>query len=197
MNRRELLKGIGLLLGSSVSSSVAAAVLEIQPGEPAGSAFEPRTLSPAQNRLVTAIAEIIIPTTDTPGAAAAGVNEFIDLLLTEWLDAEETQRFLAGLDKLEGLSKVETGRSFVELSGGAQLQLLRTLDARAFAQPSEAQGPGSAADELAEFFKGMKQMTLAGYYTSEIGMTQELRLPEIRGSFAGCVSYEEIGRSWA
>ena len=43
----------------------------------------------------------------------------------------------------------------------------------------------------------MKEMTLVGYYTSEIGMTQELRLPEITSSYSGCVPYDQIGRSWA
>jgi hypothetical protein len=47
-----------------------------------------RTLNPHQNATVTAISEIIIPQTDTPGAKAARVNEFIDLILTEWYDGE-------------------------------------------------------------------------------------------------------------
>lgn len=187
MDRRELLKAIGLLLGGSVSTPVASTVLEIRPFEPAGSAFVPRTLSQTQNHLVTAVAEAILPATDTPGAAAAGVNEFIDLMLTEWLDAEEVRQFLAGLDELASLSRSETGRSFVDLRDDEQLRLLEPLDLEVFAQP----------ENLFRFFRMMKQMTLAGYYTSEIGMTQELRLPEIRGSYAGCVPYSEIGRSWA
>ena len=57
-----------------------------------------RTLNPHQNATVTTISELIIPQTDTPGAKAARVNEFIDLILTEWYDDEEKSIFLTGLD---------------------------------------------------------------------------------------------------
>jgi len=60
-----------------------------------------RTLNPQQNGMVTTISEIIIPQTDTPGAKAARVNEFIDLILTEWYDDEEKSIFLTGLAEVD------------------------------------------------------------------------------------------------
>ena len=60
-----------------------------------------RTLNPQQNAMVTTISEIIIPQTDTPGAKAARVNEFIDLILTEWYDDEEKSIFMTGLTDVD------------------------------------------------------------------------------------------------
>ena len=56
-----------------------------------------KTLNPHQNATVTTISELIIPQTNTPGAKAARVNEFIDLILTEWYDEEEKSTFMTGL----------------------------------------------------------------------------------------------------
>src|ERR1700730_9179808 len=56
-----------------------------------------RTLDPHQYTTVTAIAELILPRTETPGATDVGVSQFIDLILTEWYNPEERIRFLNGL----------------------------------------------------------------------------------------------------
>src|ERR1700733_8678207 len=64
-----------------------------------------KTLNPHQNATVTTIAEIIIPQTNTPGAKAARVNEFIDLILTEWYDEEEKSTFMTGLENADTLAR--------------------------------------------------------------------------------------------
>src|SRR5207247_9429840 len=56
-----------------------------------------KTLNPHQNATVTAISELIIPQTDTPGAKAVRVNEFIDLIHTEWYEVDEKTHFLPAL----------------------------------------------------------------------------------------------------
>ena len=73
-----------------------------------------RTLNPHQNATVTTISEIIIPQTDTPGAKAARVNEFIDLILTEWYDDEEKSIFLTGLTDVDTRARDLFGKDFVD-----------------------------------------------------------------------------------
>lgn len=197
MNRREILKGIGLILGSSISAPVAAAALDLEERRPSDLPPGLRTLDLDQDRLVTALAETIIPATDTPGAAAAGVSRFIDLLLTEWLEAEEVQEFLTGLAAFEAHSVAATGEPFADLSANRQLELLEPLDRQATSQEVDSDRSVSAPAAQRPFLAVMKEMTLVGYYTSEIGMTQELRAPGISSSYHGCIPYEEIGRSWA
>lgn len=186
-----------MLLGGSLSPAVAAAALRAEVEVAPADEWVPHTLSTSQGRLVTALAEAILPTTDTPGAAAAGVDQFIDLLLTEWLSPEEVGRFIDGLESFENLSVLETGKSFVDLTAAEQIALLAPLDREAVEHRSAALAAGSNPHADMPFIGSMKELTLIGYYTSEVGMTQELRQSVITSSYEGCVPYEKIGRSWA
>ena len=135
--------------------------------------------------------DLIIPVTDTPGAKAARVNEFMDLILTEWATEDERNRFLAGLNDMDVQSNALFGRKFIECTTLQQTRCCNLSTTRwiaAFALPS-------AVDFLrdypclqlrGEFFRSFKLMTLHGYYTSEIGMTQELKREIIPGAYHGC-----------
>src|SRR6266571_9250505 len=83
-----------------------------------------KALDPHQNATVATISELIIPQTDTPGAKAARVNEFIDLILTEWYDEKERGRFLAGLADVDSRSQNLFGKNFVECPEKQQTEIL-------------------------------------------------------------------------
>lgn len=197
ITRRQMLQRLALALGGTLSSPIVAAALSDARMKSAGGAWRPRTLSAAQDELVTAIAESILPATGTPGAAAAGVNRFIDLLMSDWLDVEERDRFLAGLDDLEARCRERFERPFLALTTAERLAVLEPLDVEAV-EARRATDPSSQSRiDNPSFFASMKEMTLVGYYTSEIGMTQELKYMENPGSYDGCVPLAEIGRTWA
>ncbi len=197
MTRREMLQGVTALLGGVLSSSVAAAILGCGRDRAVRAPFVPRTLTAEQNELVATIAELIIPATDTPGARAAGVNEFVDLLLTDWLEDEERDRFLAGLASLDEDCVARVGRPFVDLGVEEQVAFLRPLDEEAAEIRRAAIAAGQPEIEDPPFFVMMKEWTLVGYYTSEIGMTQELQHLRVAGRYAGCEPLSVIGRAWA
>ena len=93
MNRREALKGVALLTGGALSPSIVSAVLSgITIGD-SGKKWVQKIVNPEQNDLITVITELIIPETDTPGAKAAKVNEFIDLMLADWFTVPERNHF--------------------------------------------------------------------------------------------------------
>lgn len=153
-----------------------------------GSTPAPRTLNPQQYQTVTRMAEIILPETDTAGATAAHVNDFIDLILTEWCEGDERARFLAGLEQTDRQSVNRFGKAFVELAPGQQEAIIRALDdemAGAIAKPD-------SGDEHDNFFPTMKRLTLTGYFTSEAGAKQELHFQIIPGHYEGCVPASEI-----
>src|SRR5689334_12802076 len=83
-----------------------------------------KTLNPHQNGTVTTIAELIIPQTNTPGARAARVNEFIDLILSEWYDDEEKSTFLSGLADVDSRARELWGKDFVECGEKQQVDIL-------------------------------------------------------------------------
>jgi hypothetical protein len=135
----------------------------------------------------------IIPETDTPGAKGARVNEFIDVILTEWANDTERKNFLDGLAGVDKKSNELFAKGFADASPPQQLALLRALDeAAAF---ESAIRPPRRDDEVenpyrqleGNFFSVFKIMTLHGYYTSEIGFTQELKLQIIPGAQHGCI----------
>src|SRR5205085_12333775 len=88
-----------------------------------------RTLNPDQQKLVTTIAEMIIPETDTPGATSVRVPEFIDLILTEWASDDERAAFLAGLKDIDARAIAIGSPTFVDLPAAKKIELLTALDA--------------------------------------------------------------------
>jgi hypothetical protein len=151
-----------------------------------------RTLNPHQNATVTMISEIIIPQTDTPGAKAARVNEFIDLILTEWYDEEEKSTFLTGLTEVDTRTRDLFGKDFVDCAEKEQIEILQALDDEVTTARTEPRrGSRRKRPPERNFFFMIKQLTLIGYYTSQVGFEQELHGEIIPARHAGCVTLEE------
>lgn len=140
-----------------------------------------RVLSARQGEVATAVADTIIPTTDTPGARSAGVGPFIDFMVEQTFDAEELDRFMAGLDEIDPRSLRTVGTTFLEATEAQRTDVLAEMAAEAAALRS------TETDAPPHFFSTIKELTLFGYYTSEVGMTQELGWRMIPGSYDGCV----------
>ena len=149
-----------------------------------------KTLDPHQNATVTTIAEAIIPQTSTPGAKAARVNEFIDLILTEWYDEEEKSTFLTGLADVDSRTRELYGQNFVECGEKQQVEILQALDDEVAARTEDVRRRRNRPPEK-NFFFMIKQLTLVGYYTSQVGFEQELHGEIIPSRHAGCVPLEE------
>jgi hypothetical protein len=132
-----------------------------------------------QDRTVATMAEHIIPETDTPGARAARVNEFIDLLLAEWFDEDQRSQFLRGLADVDAQSLNRFGTTFIDATDSQQVTILSDLEAEFI----ELRNTDIQSEH---FFGSMKWLTLYGYYTSEIGQAQELQARIIPGRFEPC-----------
>jgi hypothetical protein len=180
IDRREALRRAAVLLGGAVSAPTVAGVLAgCEASRGVAGAWTPRALTTEQAELVATIAEHILPETDTPGARAVGVHRFIDVMLAEAYPARERQRFLAGLADVDARARRACGRPFLRCAATEQRTLLEELDREV------------------PFFRTMKELTLVGYYTSEIGATRELRHAPVPGRFEGCVPLPPTGRTWA
>lgn len=167
-NRREALKIIGAvgvtcafpfsaneLYGQHLHDSGHAAAQRDKPDEP----FVPRFFTAAQLPVVARLTDLIIPPTDTPGAAAAGVPEYIDLVVSA--DSELQRIFREGLPELEkGSASRFGGKGLLSLNEAQQVALLTSM--------SEATGGERS------FFEAIKNLTADGYYTSRVGLLQEL-----------------------
>ena len=146
-----------------------------------------------QDATVTALAELILPQTDTPGAKAARVNEFIDLIVADWYSPEEQAQFFAGLADLDARTQSLFNKNFVERPMNSNPTILRALgeqmaeEKRRFRLPplsvTEARLPWTPTGISILCFV---TLTLTGYFTSEIGFTQQLHEEIIPGHFDGC-----------
>jgi hypothetical protein len=150
-----------------------------------------RTLTAHQNDTVVAMTEQIIPATDTPGAKGARVNEFIDVILTEWATPEERAHFLEGLAEIDKQSQQLFGKNFVDAASEQQLTQLRAIDDATLAGRIARAHHGNHVEQpdqqmKGEFWEVFKRMTVHGYYTSEVGFSQELKLQIIPGAQHGC-----------
>ncbi len=150
-----------------------------------------KTLNPHQNATVTTIAELIIPQTNTPGAKAARVNEFIDLILTEWYDEEEKDTFMSGLNGVDTRARELFGKDFVACGEKSQTEILQALDDEVTESRSPERRRRRGVPPENNFFFMIKQLTLIGYYTSQIGFEQELHGEIIPARHAACVPLEE------
>jgi gluconate 2-dehydrogenase gamma chain len=204
ITRREALKQVAILLGGAISAPTLAGALDANTRRAWASAqgWAPRTLSASQLELVAVMADHIIPETDTPGARAAGVHRFVDTLLTDHYPATERDRFLAGLADVDARAQSRQGRSFVACAAAEQIALLTQMDEEAYpaagaaGAATGATGAGGAAAHEGWFFRRMKELTLVGYYTSEIGASRELRVSPF-GTYRGDIPYTSVGRAWS
>ena len=148
--------------------------------------WTPRVLSARQNDAVVTLTELIIPETGTPGAKAARVNRFIDAVLHE-AEPANREAFLRGLAWIDERSRALFGKEFVGATAAEQTALLTRL----------SNAGSQAADDRAgvEFFQAIKSMTIDGYYTTEIGLGQELGDTGqlFLARFAGCDHPEHQG----
>jgi hypothetical protein len=192
MERREALR---LLMAGGVLPALRTDLFAFFQGTHPASGYALRTLNPHQNDTVVTMIDQIIPATDTPGAKAARVNEFIDVILTEWANDEERRNFLSGLADVDKQSNTLFGKSFADASPDQQLALLRSLDEAAAVirtrsehktRPPQWKVEGRDLQMQDDFFTVFKRMTVHGYYTSEIGFSQELKLQIIPGAQHGC-----------
>jgi Gluconate 2-dehydrogenase subunit 3 len=195
-NRRSVLRALATgAVGAATSATWVeslTALARLQAQTPSAQAamaaqdWKPRVLTARQNDLVVALTELIIPETDTPGARAVGVNRFVDTVL-QGAPPAERERFLAGLTWLDQRSKSLFKADFLTAAAGDQTRLLTRLSAEGNPDKEEAAGR--------DFFQAIKSMTVNGYYTTQVGLRQELGdsgqlfLPK----FEGCTHPEHQG----
>jgi hypothetical protein len=182
--RRETLKILGAI-GTTCAFPFSANELYGQhlhgqaPGQVTGAAlapagpYQPAFFGPAEWERVGKLADLIIPPTDTPGAVAAGVPQYIDQVLT--MNPENRGLMRAGLEWIEERARELFSQSFLKLSEERQIQILQALSDEADRHPQPAQPHEPAAEDLSvRFFRTLKNLTADGYYTSRAGLVEEL-----------------------
>ena len=170
-DRRSLLKIIGSI-GATCAYPFASEDLYGQTADqhhhtvPEQQAAQPRFFNTADFQTISRISELIIPETDTPGAIGAGVPAYIDLILARNTDQQLV--VADGLRWLDTESHRVGQKPFIELSEAQQLSILEPL-----CEVSDSARPNPGRN--VQFFSLLKNLTADGYYTSKIGLIDELQ----------------------
>lgn len=150
-----------------------------------------------QNReLIAALAETIIPATNTPGAKEAGVHNFIIMMIKECTELKAQNKFINGLKDLQAYCKYEYGELYQNCSSKEQELVLNRFEKKG--KPfTGIIGKAQIRFLGKSFFTTLKEYVVEGYCTSEPGATQGLAYVFIPGNFRGCITLEPGQKGWA
>ncbi|MEN9599775.1 MAG: hypothetical protein RL596_2094 [Bacteroidota bacterium] len=186
MNRREALSSVALLLGGSIIGA------EMFLSGCKNTATEGIAFTPEDIALLDEVAETILPKTDTPGAKEAKVGAFMTVIVRDCYKPEEQKVFMEGLKAVQFKdAKAKIGKSFMEANADERKTFLTALDTeqKAFQEKKKP-------EELPHYFRMMKELTLWGFFTSEVGATKVLRYVAVPGKYE-TIDYKKGDRAWA
>jgi hypothetical protein len=222
MDRREAVKSVAFLIGGALSATTIATLFDScnEPGKNGDKLF-----TDDHQKLVTELADIIIPTTaKSPGAKAANVGPFITMMMKDCYPQDAQEAFVKGLNDLEDRSKKEFKKSFIEISLKEREQLVAKLREDTLAAIDEEKSSSEKAAKLEQDSKGAKpeiekpgnpmavkekpkkapqffaiarDLTILGFFTSEVGATQAYEFVEIPGRYDGDMKMKPGQRVYA
>ncbi len=182
MNRRDALKSFALMMGGTMVGANVLFTGCAPEDQIEGLEFEPKDIA-----FLDEIGESIIPATDTPGAKAVGIGNFMVMMVTETYNSEQQEIFVSGLNMIRKDFKDIHDKDFMDGTQEERTAYLNDLNQKAM--KSEDQEP--------KVIGMIKDLTVLGYFTSEIGATQQLRYVETPGRYDACIPYQEGDKVFA
>ncbi len=205
MDRRELLKMVAVLTGGAVIGGEV-----FLSGCKSNTAVSGLSFTTENIALLNEVAETIIPTTNTPGAKAAKVGEFMKVIVTDCYDEPSQKTFAEGMNGLNDACKKTTGKSFIDASPEERKSFLVSLEPIAKEYNKQRDEKEKAAKEKAKkeqdpnfvsapshYYSMLKQLSIWGYFSSEIGSTQALRHLSVPGKYDGAFPYKKGDKAWS
>jgi hypothetical protein len=181
MKRREALEKTTWILKSTLFAPSVVGFIQ-SCSEKEVNAGKTLVLSEYEYRLLSAMADIIIPKTESPAASEVKVVEFMDLLLNDVFDEETKDQFIAGIKRLDEDCLAQAGSRFTKLDEAARVNYLTELDQEVMSSSFEDQVP---------FYYSFKQLCVNIYFSTEQGIKQNLDYQPIPGSFQGDLEMDE------
>ena len=164
-NKRELLRRALLLVGGTAMATSFELFADSSP--------QARFFGATQYSLLEAVADIIIPRTDTPGAVDAGVPAAFDALMKNWASRERQEQFRALLEEMDKAAREQAGGGLLALERTQRIEVVVAFD------------KSKTGDRV---YRKFKELVVALYYLSEVGATQELRYEHVPGRWDASVT---------
>ncbi len=188
MDRREAINRVALLLGGTVIG----AEFLLSGCKPGGLVNTDDLFDQDTVAFLNEVAETILPRTETPGAKAADVGGFMAKMVRDCYEEDDQKVFKKGVNELNDACKKKFDRNFMEADADQRTQLLIDLDKEqaAYSKKKEKDAPN-------HYFTMIKQLTLFGYFTSEIGCTKAQRYLPVPSKYNGDYPYRKGDKAWA
>ena len=227
INRREAVLRVTAMLGGIAMVGGSALITGCRENEEKKPAAAPASAQSMFNAdevaFLDEVADTILPTTSTPGAKAAKTGAFMAVMVQDTYEPRDQQVFRAGMKSIDDATQKAYSTTFMKATPEQRLAVITQLDkdqksymdARREAEKKAAEAhlpdqrkqasqgadanaaPAITEKPPAHYFRMMKELTLLGYFTSEIGMTQALRYVEAPGRYDPCVPYKPGEKAWA
>ncbi|HVV53857.1 MAG TPA: gluconate 2-dehydrogenase subunit 3 family protein [Mucilaginibacter sp.] len=189
MNRREAIGRVAMIMGGTM---IAADFL-LAGCRPNSTNKVEDLFDQDHEAFLNEVADTILPdTASSPGAKAAGVGPFMAVMVRDCYWPDDQKIFLEGIGKVDDASNKKFGKKFMDLDAGQKTSLLTDLDKeqKEYSKTKKPKDPN-------HYFRMMKELTLLGYFTSEIGCTKALRYVPVPGRYDGCIPYKKGDKAWA
>lgn len=191
MDRRELLHRASLLLGGAITASAASGILAGCVATPQPMTSGVGFLDDLEMSTVTAMADQIIPKTDTPGALDVGVPAFIDRMLAGYYQQRERDIMREGLKLADRDARLLRNVSFAQLTSSEQVALMKRYDQEQF---DYTRANASKQNAPPHPFRLMKELTILGFCTSEAGATKLMYYNQNPGPYRGDLPLSQVGK---
>jgi hypothetical protein len=199
--RREAIKRVSVLLGG-VAFVGGTQLLTACAGDrpPAANGTNAATgpspigeFSVADQQFLDEVADTILPETEkSPGAKAAATGPFMALMVTDCYTPDDRKIFREGMTALEEACKATCATGFMHATPEQRITLLTALD-----REQHAYQKTKTPEQPPHYFRMMKELSLLGFFTSEIGATKAMRYEEAPGNYEPCLPYTKGETSWA
>ena len=188
MNRREALARVAWIMGGAVVGAnlflegcTRTATRNVE------TLFDPETVD-----FLGDVADTILPPTSSPGAKEAGVGAFIPVMVRDCYTKEQQDIFIDGLNKIDDAAKGKFNKNFQQLNAAERTELLNAIDKEA-----KDYQKNKGEKDPDHYFNLFKQLTLLGFFTSELGATKALRYVQVPGKYDGDYPYKKGDRAFA
>ncbi|OGX91251.1 gluconate 2-dehydrogenase subunit 3 family protein [Hymenobacter coccineus] len=202
MDRRNAIARVALLMGGTVIGADMFLSSCSSPGKPVAEggagAGAPAAKMPDfdvdQIRLLDEVGDTILPTTAaSPGAKEAHIGRFMNVMVRDCYTPADQKIFTDGIVKLSEAANKQYNKGFIACDPAERTALLVALDK----EQKEYAAAHAEKGAPSHYFRMMKQLTLLGYFTSEVGATKALRYLPVPGRYDGNVPYKKGDKAWA
>jgi hypothetical protein len=186
MSRREAVWRLAVLMGGAMVGSEV-----FLSGQPIPDKKMPAPFTDADRALLDKVGDTVVPATDIPGAAAVNIGAFMISIVNECYSERQHAVFSEGLIKINEAATAKYGAAFGDCTPAQRTELASALDAE-----QQAYNAKKTKDEPAHYFRMMKELSVVGFFSSEIGCTQAVRYIEVPGAYHGDIAYKKGDRAW-